>query len=294
MRELEFPFDIGIYFGIGLPAFMALGFLRARKGWRVFAMVVLVIYSTACLAGAAYVSYLLAIGTVTRNTRFFGVPLNDFRVFGAHTVRNLHFLFLAFSVLVAVLSLILLLILMKPTVRGWFTERSYLRVTITPSAKLMLILVTCLGLVPAALAQLPHYLFPRPVDTAEYTSSRNERSLCVAYGYRFGRLAYVLFMEKPFGESMSIPIHSWTGGEGPWSHDPTELERPDGKTIALPNATQLYEIVDGEFRTSPAHVTREQFETFLGSDPDRLTIDALLAFADAHASPSPEANRPRQ
>lgn len=187
-----------------------------------------------------------------------------------------------------------LLILRKPAVVEWFIDGFSRRVVVAPSAKRMLILLACLGLILAALAQLPHYLFPRPVDTAEYKSSRNERSLCVAYGYRFGRLAYVLFMEKPFGESMSIPIHSWTGGEGPWSHDPTELERPDGKTIALPNATQLYEIVDGEFCTSPAHVTREQFEAFLGSGPDRFTIDALLAFAGAHPAATPGAAPPRQ
>ena len=59
------------------------------------------------------------------------------------------------------------------------------------------------------------------------------------------------------------------------------LKKPDGGRIRLPNSTQLYEFVDGELRTSPVWVTREQFQAFERSQPDHYSIDALLSFTGA-------------
>lgn len=52
-----------IDFGIILFAFAALGFLRAREGWRALAMVLFALTTIGDLAIAAYASYHLAVGT---------------------------------------------------------------------------------------------------------------------------------------------------------------------------------------------------------------------------------------
>ena len=115
----------------------------------------------------------------------------------------------------------------------------------------------------------------KPIDNG-LSASSDEKALHASYGYRFGRLAYVVFVEKCFGESMSSPVH----GSSKWDGEVGFLT-PDGDRIRLPNRTQLYEIVDGKLGTSPERVTRADFEAFLESRTKRYTIDALLSFVDA-------------
>ena len=269
----DFMLDVGIL----LSAFAALGFLHARKGWRTFA-VVISWFSVTVFAGAAvYIAYTLAIGDSAGRLRIFGMSTNEFCVFGSRAVRNAQVAAIAVFALGAALSLLFLWLLRRPAVREWFRQPSYLRVVLTRSAKRMLVLVAFLGVIPAGLGLLPHYLIPKPVDTAISGMSRESNGLrCAAYGYRFNRLAYVVFVEKPPGESLSSPVRKW---------DRAILQVPGGETIELPNATQLYEIVDEEIRTRPERVTREEFEAFLDSNPDRYTIEALLDFVGSRPKP---------
>ncbi len=105
----------------------------------------------------------------------------------------------------------------------------------------------------------------------------------LSYGTRFGKLVYVVLQHKSSG-SMTPAVHEGEDRSGMragiWIGNEKRMvfEAPDGKEIDLPNETQLYEIVDGKFRSSPERVTKEQLDAFLASNPKRYTIDALLAF----------------
>ena len=108
--------------------------------------------------------------------------------------------------------------------------------------------------------------------------SSNERGLHVSYGYRYGRLAYVVFVETPFGQTMEQAVTTGHAGRESMEDPGVRLEAPKGEAIDLPNYTQLYEIVGDEVHTSDRRVTKEQFEAFLESEPKRYTIKALLDF----------------
>jgi hypothetical protein len=60
----------------------------------------------------------------------------------------------------------------------------------------------------------------------------------------------------------------------------------------LPGEYQLYEIVDGELKTSDRRVTREQLDAFLDSGPLERTIETLLLYVDRQAAArSPEEDK---
>ncbi|GEM_PF-6404226 len=274
-------FDLDLSFL--LSGLTALGFLHARRGWRTFAVVILWISVTVALIVVVYFVYCLTSGSFRTTLKFFSIPVNDFWVFGSQSIAILKVAMICWFLATAGISLILLWILRRPAVRDWFNFLPFCRVNITPVTKHMLILVAILGIVPAGLAQLPYVLLPRPVNTAQYASSRSDnRGLCAAFGYRFNRLAYVVFVETPHGQSMSSPVQSWTSGSDLFGREPAVLEVPGGKKVTLPNATQLYEIVEGELRSSPERVSREQFEAFMDSNPEHFTINALLEFTRTH------------
>jgi len=94
-----------------------------------------------------------------------------------------------------------------------------------------------------------------------------------SYGRRFGQLVYVVFQEESSGSISQV-----VSVKGHADEDKVILRTPDDKEIRLPNETQLYEIVDGKFRSSPERVTLGQLEAFIASSPRHYTIDALLEF----------------
>jgi hypothetical protein len=99
----------------------------------------------------------------------------------------------------------------------------------------------------------------------------------VHWGYRWGKLAYVVFRTATgeAGSTARLKSTFWTDSCGT-----AALKKPDGSVIPLPADNQLHEIIDGEYRTSGTRVTREQFEAFLDSNPDRYTIETLLSFVE--------------
>lgn len=259
----EFLLDIGVL----LFAVAAVAMVKGI-GWRIFAIVMLVLTAAGLLFGTGVTGYRLATGA----------PGSDWWVFDWGTVRIVHILLMAFLLACFALSTWQLHVLFSLPVKEWFRRPRYPHVIMTQGTKHMLILFFILGSLPPFLWGSPR-LFDKPYDSGLFAAS-HERSLHVSYGYRFGRLAYAVFVEWPHGESMHAAVSSSRGEEA-------RLKTPDGKVIKLPNETQLYEIVDGKFRTSPRRVTKEQLEEFLRSNPDRHTIDTLLSFVDAHGDKPP-------
>ncbi|MFO7955675.1 MAG: hypothetical protein R6X33_01065 [Candidatus Brocadiia bacterium] len=99
----------------------------------------------------------------------------------------------------------------------------------------------------------------------------------VHWGYRWGKLTYVVFQSatgQP-GSTARLKPAFWTNASGT-----AALRKPDGTVVVLLAENQLHEIIDGEYRTTDARVTPEQFEAFLDSSPDRYTIEALLSFVE--------------
>ena len=258
--------------GVVLYSLAALGLLLASKGWRVFLIVMLIFGALAMLSGMGITGHQLAIGA----------PGCDWWVFGPDAVTIVHILTILAYVGMFALVVWSVYVLFSPPVREWFGQPPHMRVAMTRRTMHMLILFAVLGLPLPFLSGIPAYV-KKPVDTGLGTSSQ-ERSLMVSYGYRYGRLAYVVFLEKPLGESMWFPVSSTFREDKPW------FRTPQGEQIRLPNATQLYEIIDGKLRTSPERVSKEEFEAFMDSSRDRFTIDALLSFVSKRAA---EPSRPK-
>ncbi|HVX15712.1 MAG TPA: hypothetical protein VHC22_31285 [Pirellulales bacterium] len=109
------------------------------------------------------------------------------------------------------------------------------------------------------------------------------------FGYREphrpGRKRQLLYFVVATAEgSLSEPVSSWVSGRarGVRSRG-VQLKKPDGTKIDLPESDrQLYEFIDGEYREFDEKVSLRQLADFLRSQPDSLSIDALLSFAAAH------------
>ena len=253
-----------------LFAGIAAGLLTGSRSWRLVAVLALAL---ACLVGPLMVA-------VLGYRLYRGAPGSAFWVFGINGVRLAHVGMLLFTLAAFALALWQLCVLYSGPVKAWFAQSPYPRLRVTKGVTRMLIVLAVVGLVLGPLGLLPGYL-ERPVDrNTTWASSEGARH--ASYGFRFGRLAYVVFVEKPMRETLRSPVRGKAGDRN------VVLETPDGRSIPLPNATQLYEIRDGELHTSSERVTGEQLKAFLKSSTDRYTVDALLAFARSRpATPTP-------
>lgn len=249
--------------GIVLWPLAAVGLLKKRSGWRTFTMVMLGLGIVSLAALAALRAY------ETWEGKWEG---SGVWVFGAGAVRAVAIAGFGWFAGLGLLWCWQFLVLRSKAVKEWFTKEWYVRVTIARSTKRMFAVWTVAALVPfLCYWAAPGYLKERPEDT-EDTRGSTIGAEHVSYGCRYGRLAYVVFVEKPMGEGVRSPVKKDRGkGEA-------TLETPKGERVRLPNETQLYEIVDGEVRTSPERVTLEELEAFLKSG-QRYTIEGLLKFA---------------
>ena len=114
-------------------------------------------------------------------------------------------------------------------------------------------------------------------DMGSSVSTGGGRISSTLYGYRYGRLAYVVFEEE------EGTLKSKVQGSYDRHHREVKFNKPDGEIVHLPNAIQLYEFIDGQFGQSPVRVTRADFEAFMDSSPDQYSIDSLLKFVQGQA-----------
>ena len=252
-----------------LALFIGVGLLRLRPSSREWALLfiwIAVIGSLACLL-------LLPLTSVTTTT----VRLDGHYLFDAPRWAGM-----TMVATTLVVSAAMLYVLRREAVRELFRPRSVHRPwafsqalhergaherALGPGGRT---LVGCM----VALAVVTHlaggYVYERlkPVDEG-WISFVGERGHSVNYGYRLGKLTYVVFTTKPAGP-IGPPVRTFQG--------PPDLDLPDGSTRRLAGRPQLYQITDGELTVSDERVTGEQLEAYLDSRGPGHSLDGLLAF----------------
>lgn len=240
----------------------AQGLLARNAGWRKVALVFIVLDFLAACAWAVMLSYGLAAGKPQRLS---------FCVFGpgAATIAWIAmFLLLASSVAVTAW---LWHLLNKRSVRELFGAGQPLLGAASRLAVRMMLVFGVLGLACGGLwAYVGHLEHPQSFSAA--VGAPGKGATMVDYGYRFGKLAWVVFNHSDGPQVCSSVQGSET--------EPV-LGLPDGRKLPLPNRIQLYEVINGVYRESAVRVTRRQFEAFMASNPKDCAIDSLISFSKA-------------
>ena len=109
------------------------------------------------------------------------------------------------------------------------------------------------------------------------TAEDKTHSFTVAYGFRGDKLEFLALtgIVKSSNESIASIVsgHGTSKGDN-WY----ELNRPDGTRQMLPNGTQLFEFIDGDWNEKKADVTKTELDAFLSSQASEISIKSLLEF----------------
>jgi hypothetical protein len=242
----------------------ALALLKGTERWRAFL--------TAAMASFAFLIVAATAIVVARGYR--GEIPGDLVVFGDGVALAVEFAHYSACLLAAMFHLWLLRALTAPDVKAWFYQPPGVRARVVRAAWGRLTVAAAAGGLLGVAISYPYLPLPGGGDN-NVDIAREHRAVTVHWGPRWDRLSYVVFLEASDERKIRYAVQSDIVND----RVRTVLETPDGRCIRLPNRTQLYEIVDGKFRTSAERVTREEFDAFMRSSPKACTIDALLQFA---------------
>jgi hypothetical protein len=110
-------------------------------------------------------------------------------------------------------------------------------------------------------------------DNGVTARTTSDREWLVSYGLKGDRLIYAVF-----AGSAKLPIHNPVEVKQSGSKKSAVL-RFDDSEVPLDGKKQLFEVVEGKYRTSDEHVTIDQFNSFMSTHRDEFDIDHLLQFA---------------
>ncbi len=237
----------------------AIGLLRGNSLWRGYCLVGLVFLLIGCVYGVGNIAYRLITGE----------PYKSYYLLSSKIGIGIDVLAILGLLLVSGIVIWAWLVLRNKSSNGFFGQSQHAK--ISWGAGGMLILAGCLSsLVPLFSIYVSRLENAQNMGSA--VSTGGGRVSSTRYGYRYERLAYVVFEEEE--GTLKSKVHV------PYSrlHREVNFNKPDGEIVHLPNAIQLYEFIDGQFRQSQVRVTRAEFEAFMDSSPDQYSIDSLLKF----------------
>lgn len=246
--------------------FAAIGLFRGKSGrqWRGYCLVGLVFLLIGCAYGVGNIAYRLITGE----------PYKSYYLLSSRIGIGIDVLAILGLLLVSGIVIWAWLVLRSKSTDGFFGQSQHAK--ISRGAGGMLILAGCLSILVVLVSIYINNL-ENAQDMGSTVSTGGGRLSSTRCGYRYGRLAYVVF-EEAEGTLKSKVQESYSR-----HHRDVKFKKPDGRIVHLPNAIQLYEFIDGQFRQSPVRVTRAEFEAFMDSDPERYCNDSLLAFVQAYS-----------
>jgi hypothetical protein len=132
------------------------------------------------------------------------------------------------------------------------------------------LLAVILGTVPTVggLYVRDHY----PADDVHEGGSHDNSLYQLVWGYRWGRLAYIVYHRVDFPPGTTKQEMDSIVGMGP------SLKMPGQPPVELPGPHFMYNCINGQWRASDFRVTDAEFEAFRESHPDDYSIEALTDF----------------
>jgi hypothetical protein len=200
---------------------------------------------------------------------FEGVAIGDFQA-SAFPPWYLFFLCqLAFA-----MGLFTVIALRRLRRRGWFLPPGSPEPAIDPQTRRGLWMAGALGAVLALGFQVGLAALDRLTTDQEWSTGSTTGQHAIAYGTRYGKLAYVVF-RKVRGNVLAQTVHRGS------RKGQAAIQVEGVPRIPLPARTQIHEIVDGRYRTTDRTVTLEELEAFMAAKDPGDDMDSLLRFVDA-------------
>ena len=102
----------------------------------------------------------------------------------------------------------------------------------------------------------------------------------IATGSQEDELVFVAIAGRSIDSMDDDGVESIVSGGATVGENWHWLLRPDGTKTKLPADRQLFELIDGQWRESDRRVTLNEWNGFLDSDPQRISIGAFLSWLD--------------
>jgi len=270
----SFTFDLTV---LALPA--GIGLLRLRASWRNFLLVLYYI-------GFALIStaVILALGRLLLGHG--GMELTRGKgliIYGQHIGPLPLWLGLDAALVWLVLYVWTFLVLRRPGVERLYSDPIQSGSPLSRPLRIGVAVAIFLALAQTAGALYVRQTYPATNEESTWGSSARMQQL--AWGYRWGRLAYVVYLRMDGDpETKSATISGLVQAD---QDGAARMVMPAAHEAALPGEHFIYNRITGQWRVSDFRVTGPEFDAFRDSEPDDYSMDALVEFVSRLRASAP-------